>query len=384
MTIVEIAGRLVSCQQGATGLQMGSPLSPLMAEIFMDNLETTLLKRNIFFKNKVLFWHRYVDDVAVLFQGSIDELHTFLNCLNTLHPKIQFTMETQNPISKSLPFLDLNIKIVGDKFEFSVYRKETCSPHVIPYKSSHSKSNKLAAFHSYFHRLLSLPLNKENFNNELNIIFHLAKINGFPHKLISNIFNKKRFKYFLDTQTSLKPDINSDKKFFSIPYIGPSTTKIANTLKTYNIQISSTISNSLRHTLSHLKDPIPLSDRSGVYKLTCQCFKTYIGMTQRKMHIRVSEHFDEINKYKDKFDNQSIRSKFAEHALTTNHLVNKDTAEMLIMSDKKYICELLEKMYITFSYSKEPAKILNEQTTFDDIPLFSKFIKNNPSFSIST
>lgn len=74
------------------GLAMGSPLSPLLAQIFMSDFEESIL--NAPFTKNISFWYRYVDDILVGFTGTKDELTQTLKHLNSLHPKIKFTLET--------------------------------------------------------------------------------------------------------------------------------------------------------------------------------------------------------------------------------------------------------------------------------------------------
>ncbi|XP_072389651.1 uncharacterized protein [Diabrotica undecimpunctata] len=52
-----------------TGLAMGSPLSPFLADIFLDSLEQKFVNNN----NKIVFWSRYVDDCIALIQGTQDD-----------------------------------------------------------------------------------------------------------------------------------------------------------------------------------------------------------------------------------------------------------------------------------------------------------------------
>ena len=75
------------------GLPMGSPISPILANIFMDNLEKTILSSNN--SRNILFWYRYVDDILACFVGSQRQLDLFFNYINNLHPKIKFTLEIE-------------------------------------------------------------------------------------------------------------------------------------------------------------------------------------------------------------------------------------------------------------------------------------------------
>ena len=67
---------------------MGSPLAPVLANIFMGFYESKY-EYNL---NKPKFYLRYVDDILVAFDKEEDSLD-FLNFLNKRHPNIKFTIE---------------------------------------------------------------------------------------------------------------------------------------------------------------------------------------------------------------------------------------------------------------------------------------------------
>ena len=74
------------------GVAMGSPLAPVLANIFMDFYESKWL--NEYNLNKPKFYLRYVDDILTAFDKEQDSLN-FLNFLNKRHPNIKFTIEKQ-------------------------------------------------------------------------------------------------------------------------------------------------------------------------------------------------------------------------------------------------------------------------------------------------
>ncbi|XP_011858224.1 PREDICTED: uncharacterized protein LOC105555793 [Vollenhovia emeryi] len=71
------------------GSPLGSPLSPILADIVMDDLETQCLSLLDF---EVPYFFRYVDDIfMVLPQSKIPEV---IRIFNTYHPRLSFTHET--------------------------------------------------------------------------------------------------------------------------------------------------------------------------------------------------------------------------------------------------------------------------------------------------
>ena len=72
---------------------MGSPLAPVLANIFMGFYESKWL--NEYYLNIPKFYLRYVDDILAAFDKEQDSLN-FLNFINKRHPNIKFTIEKQN------------------------------------------------------------------------------------------------------------------------------------------------------------------------------------------------------------------------------------------------------------------------------------------------
>ena len=80
------------------GVAMGSPLGPVLADIFMTELDKTLLP-NIYILY-IKFWRRYVDDtISYVKIGSIKHI---LSLLNSFDENIQSILKSDN--KGTLPF----------------------------------------------------------------------------------------------------------------------------------------------------------------------------------------------------------------------------------------------------------------------------------------
>ena len=75
-----------------SGVAMGSPLAPILANIFMGFYKSKWV--NEYNLNKPKFYLRYVDDILTAFENKQDSLN-FFNFLNNRHPNIKFTIEKQ-------------------------------------------------------------------------------------------------------------------------------------------------------------------------------------------------------------------------------------------------------------------------------------------------
>jgi len=103
---------------------MGSPLSPVIADIVMRDLETSCLN-NV--NCHITFYYRYVDDIVMAV--SSDNIDLIFKTFNEYHDRIKFTIEYEE--SRSLSFLDLLLTIKDDTlFIGSIrgpFREDFCS-----------------------------------------------------------------------------------------------------------------------------------------------------------------------------------------------------------------------------------------------------------------
>ena len=97
---------------------MGSPLGPVIANIFMVELEIVLVPK---LNDHVKKWRRLVHDTfKYVKRGSIEYA---LSVLNSFHDNIKFTFEQEN--NNRLPFLDVLFIRDDDKINTTVFRKDT-------------------------------------------------------------------------------------------------------------------------------------------------------------------------------------------------------------------------------------------------------------------
>jgi len=325
------------------GLQMGDPLSPLLANLFMDHFEQ-LLSQSELFKKHITFWYRYVDDVLAGFVGTDRQLNNFLKHLNSLHPKIKFTLETEK--DNKINFLDLTIYNQTGSFSYSIYRKDTFSDAVIPANSFSPWQHKLSAFHAMIYRWVNVPMNEENKSKELNIIKQIANDNGFRKEIIEKLIkNHNRRKIIQEIFPVHKSCDNS--KFVTLPFVGALSNKTYNYFKKFpNINIAYKPSYNLGKHLFNAKDPSDRMSYSGVYKLVCpQCPAEYIGQTGRSFNVRLKEHIHEFHKNKD--NKTKSKSNFANHLILENHNIpNNFKPKILHIHNKSLKLNLLESLEI--------------------------------------
>ena len=101
------------------GTPIGSVISPMMAEIVMEDLEKTVFDSLEFF---VPFYFRYVDDTLLCVP--LDKLQKLIDTFNNYHLRIPFTHEMER--NDRIRFLDLEIiKLDNGKIVSNWYRRST-------------------------------------------------------------------------------------------------------------------------------------------------------------------------------------------------------------------------------------------------------------------
>lgn len=339
------------------GLAMGSPLSPLLAEIFMADLEHTILNLD-HAKSRIKFWYRYVDDILICTEGTDRQMEGFLEVINSLNPKIKFTFEKEE--NNSINFLDLTITKIDDRLSFNIYRKKTFTDVTIPMDSQHPLSHKLAAYNSMIHRAFNIPLSNVDFSAELRTIKRIAFNNGYEGTLIDNLIKKKQHQMTLTAVVPSTPIGETIYKGFT--YFGVESIKIKRILEKIGIHLAFRPPVTLGQILNNNKGKTDSLAKSGVYQLSCgECEGVYIGQTGRSFKTRRQEHQRAYRLHK-KDD-----STYASHLLDTSHKPDWDM-QVLHVAGKGRRLHTLEALEI-YKTSKGTNTLLNDQTDL----MFSTF-----------
>jgi len=322
---------------------MGSPLSPVIANMVLQDLEEKALEK---IDCNIPFYHRYVDDIVLAAPN--DQIGKIVDTFNSFHHRLQFTIEFE--INKSISFMDLKLEVRNGELILDWFHKETFSGRFLSFYSNHPLCHKVGVIYNLIDRavLLSHP---EYHRKNIEICIMLLINNGYPLELIFKQINKRLKMIFVNR---LRSDINNEtilvnnndselernKRYFVIPYV-KSISEITTSMFDKSLVTRGYRGlNKLDKIIKVQKDPTEHTHKNNiVYKINCNnCDASYVGQTKRKMMTRIKEHHDNIKLDKSK------HSVITEHILDLNHNFDWNNIKILDTEsnyNKRLISEML-------------------------------------------
>ena len=188
---------------------------------------------------------------------------SILQYINTIHSNIQLnpTQETNGNVS----FLDLLITRKPTCLTIDIYREPTTTDTTINFLSNHPLEHKLAAYRFLIRKMLSLPLNKEQRQEDWKNIQQIPRNNNFPSYLL---FKLKQRMQQRATQPQPPPPSTTDTNthWATFTYTSPQIRKITNLFKHPNVKSHSNAitqsHNSPNKSLKHQPSPLTIGVES--------------------------------------------------------------------------------------------------------------------------
>ena len=281
------------------GVAMGSPLGPVLANLFMSHHEKIWLSK--YQGPPVKFYKRYVDDIFCLFDHK-DHAKLFLEYLNKQHACIKFTLEEEE--NSKLPFLDVLISKLGvDQFHLTTYRKPTNTGLLTNFTSFCSYSYKIGLIKTLVDRVHKINSDIRSRDLDLSFVSTVLQKNQFPLTLIKRVMSEYKSKasnIANDVQTTNPSDNNIEEvRYYKLPYIGKFSSitrmKIRRLLQRFcseKIDAKFIFETCKIGSYFSTKDPVPKClINHVVYHFKCAgCNACYIGETARHYQTRIDEH----------------------------------------------------------------------------------------------
>ena len=341
---------------------MGSPLGPVLANLFMGYHEKNWISE--YGSSKILFYRRYVDDIFAVFESD-EEASSFFNYLNTRHEAIQFTMEAQN--ENCLSFLDILVKN-EQSLTTSVYRKNTFTGLLTNYSSFTAESYKIGLANNLLLRAFRISSSWSIFQKELGYIYEILQKNSFPKFLIDQVACKFKAKHTnnIDSPSVAPIESTEEVRYYKLPYIGKVSEGLQEKLNKIGVSFCKASKAKISFSPFKIgqyfspKDPIPKDFASWVvYKFSCVgCNTNYIGETTVYYNTRKHQHF-----YKK--SGASAVYKHLHHDSKCTVEDNLDHSFSIIDSgNTRFALKLKEALYVKWSDPK-----LNKQKKSEKINL---------------
>ena len=263
------------------GVAMGSPLGPLLANIFVGYYE-----RRIPDNEWPEMYSRFVDDVFSHFESK--ELSVrFGQRLNGLHPALRFTSEGEH--EDSLPFMDVRVTRTSDGLVTSLYRKPTFTGLYMRWDSYSPTEYKVNLVRTLTHRARRI-CSSSTLDAELRTLRSIFLRNGYPGHVLD--------KYVTPIIPVPDPFIGPKRcrVIIQLPWIGPQTQQLvketndAVRIAYFAVHVRAVYRTARAFPLP--KDKLPTPSLSQiVYLYECRhCMSQYVGRTSKQLEERIKQH----------------------------------------------------------------------------------------------
>ena len=262
------------------GAAMGSPVSPVVANLYMEFLEEkAIASAPLDFKPRM--WKRYVDDILEIVKS--DKVDNLTDHLNTTDPtdNIKFTYEKEQ--DGTIPFLDtLIVRKADGSVKLLIYRKATHTDQYLNFGSHHPIHHKLGVVRTLMDRMNTIVSEDSDKELEEAKIKKALGLCGYPDWS----FNKVKLQ--MEKKKTKKPPKKGDmteksKGLVVIPYVNGVSEKANRIFRRHGIATAMRPHSTLRKMLVHPKDKRdPNATTDVVYEIPCtNCKHTYVGETGR-------------------------------------------------------------------------------------------------------
>ncbi|CAH8837417.1 unnamed protein product [Trichobilharzia szidati] len=327
------------------GVAMGSPLGPLLADMFMSKLE----KQMQGMLGEFILYKRYVDDTLII-GDNIKSIENFITLFNHIHPNIRVTSERES--NNKLGFLDITMTRRDDgTIQRSIFRKQTWSGQYLHFTSFVPIQYKRSLVKCLFSRARKI-CTSDTVMDEFRHIHSVLLANGYPENFIT--CHSKERPHLEKTASVPKKAI-----FINLPFKGDQIMQL--TAQRLRSAIKRTFyAASLFLTCRTFSIPVPTikgrnsvdSTSNCIYKFTCSCGDTYIGRTNRMFQCRRKEHvpkwlLNHIENPNASNLNRNPASSIAKHLLMSGHKINiNDCFTIISHNSNSRLLKVMEALWI--------------------------------------
>ncbi|XP_023212046.1 uncharacterized protein LOC111614906 [Centruroides sculpturatus] len=269
------------------GVPMGSPMSGLLCELVVRQLEKEVLGK---FMEDIVIYKRYVDDVLIIWKDN-RRIEEFLSMINNNKHGLKLKLEQKS--HTNIHFLDINIRFKQGYVQTAVYLKPTHAPLYIPAWSNDPIKYKMSSFRSLIKRAFLYCTNVQDRISEINRIKNIAKSLGYKTSTINGLV--KGYKQGTNKRNKPKDRFNKFTYNRNVEGIMEELCKYKSTRSIYKRAPN------IYKLLRNDKDKIGMKEKAGVYRIPFEnqqlgVEKDYVGVTTRNLAVRLKEHMYDVSK----------------------------------------------------------------------------------------
>lgn len=340
-----------------TGLAMGNNLAPILAIIYMNELDDQILHK----AGETIVLKRYIDDIFIAWKSDTITAEKLLSIANGLNSALKFTIEM--PENNHLPFLDTLVSFDLEKrtFTTTLYVKPIHSQCITPWDSHGPVSSKRAILVGEIKRAIARSTNSSSKTASLRKITSTFTLNGYPKKFVKTVIKS--------TLRNTQPrEERQEDICLKIPFINEELKRKAlavirrsgiNNIRTHfmNGRPSSRIfaapkdkqncpSECETCKLTNIENRC--LTKNSVYHMECShCHAIYIGETGRTIGSRIKEHL--------RMKSQTVYTHLKSHDV--NPQVGSHITWKLIHHNIRYLSE--RKIFEALEIKRHSTNIMN-------------------------
>jgi hypothetical protein len=281
------------------GLPMGNTLSPILADLYMDEY----MEKHMKAVNSPSKLYRYVDDILIITKMNENEIKDYIQQLNTIKSRIRFTSEYER--SGKINFLDTTLsRKDNDNINIRWFRKDTASDRLLNYNSCHQKSIKDNIINNMTRRIIETTKNPIEQIEDLEKLKEMLLNSEFPQKEINKQIETTLKKLSNNSELEQKEEKEQMEYSICLPYV-PGIEVLRRKLKKYKIKLYFSYQNKLQSLCTQTMKP---ESKSNIYQIPCECGAIYNGETKIGLKQRIKQHERKI-----KEDDENSNSELVQH-----------------------------------------------------------------------